>query len=111
PAAASQVLDVLARPEAEPRAVALDHRQRLPLTGLQPADDVDPFDVGETTANLVARGVLALARQQVDVGGAAGRADRELGGLGALLGGCEDRPFSAEQLGERQPAVDRSLRV
>ena len=36
---------------------------------------------------------LALARQQVDVGGAAGRADRELGRLGPVLGGLQHRPL------------------
>ena len=52
-------------------------------------------------------GPLALARQQVDVGGAAGRADRQLGQLGVVVGGLQDRPLAAEQLGQRQAAVDR----
>ena len=77
----------------------------------QPADQVDPFDLGQALADLVAVGALALRREQVDVGGAAGRADRELRLLGAVVGGRQDRPLAAEQLGQRQAAVDVGLGV
>ena len=56
-------------------------------------------------------GPLPLPRQQVDVGGAAGRADGELGQLGPVVGGRQHRPLAAEQLGQRQAAADRGLRV
>ena len=45
------------------------------------------------------------------MGGAAGRADRELRQLGPVVRGLQDRPLAAEQLGQRQPAVDRRLGV
>ena len=45
------------------------------------------------------------------MGGAAGRADRELCRLGPVVGGCEDRPLAAEQLGQRQAALDVGLGV
>ena len=45
------------------------------------------------------------------MGGAAGRADRELSQLGAVVGGLQHRPLAAQQLGQRQAAVDRGLGV
>ena len=77
----------------------------------QPADEVDPFGLGQAAADLVVVGRAALRRQQVDVRGAAGRADRQLRRLGPLLGGREDRPLAGQQLGQRQAAVDRRLGV
>ena len=45
------------------------------------------------------------------MGRAAGRADRELGQLGAIVGGLQHRPLAAQQLGQRQAAVDVGLGV
>ena len=45
------------------------------------------------------------------MGGAAGGADRELGRLGAVVGGRQDGPLAAEELGQRQVAIDVRLGV
>ena len=45
------------------------------------------------------------------MGGATGGTDRELRLLGAVVGGLQHRPLVAQQLRQRQAAVDRSLGV
>ena len=82
PARVAQVADPLAGPEAQLLTGALDDRD---VGALQPADQVDPFRDREVPAHLAGVGALSLAGEQVDVGGAAGRADRELGLLGPVV--------------------------
>ena len=113
PAAAAQVGDLAAGPEAR---AALD---RARSTGPAPTLPAPPASrrgrplrsPASRRRDLAVAGPLALAGEQVDVGGAAGRADRELGLLGPVVGGRQDRPVAAEQLGQRQAAVDVGLGV
>ena len=121
PAPAAQVGDLAAGPEAQRLAAALDHRplaagrrharlvaaQRRPSASSSQQTRSTPSISASRAPTAVGLGPLALARQQVDVGGAAGRADRELGQLGPVVGGLQHRPLAAEQLGQRQAAVDR----
>ena len=89
----------------------LSRTQRQPVRPLQPADQVDPLDHAEPRRHRRRLGPRPLPRQQVDVGGAAGRADRQLRQLRPLLGGLQHRPLGAQQLGQRQAAVDVGLGV
>jgi hypothetical protein len=52
---------------------------------------------------------VVLEAEQVDVRGARGRADRELGVLGAVLGGLQHRPVAAQLIGDRQRVMDLGL--
>ena len=101
---------------AEPRCRAARPPPRLAV-GIQQSRSVDAASSQQTRSTpSIATAASALSspgarRQQVDVGGAAGRADRELRPLGAVVGGRQDRPVAAEQLGQRQAAVDVGLGV
>ena len=66
-----------------------------------------PSITASRAATAARLGPLALARQQVDVGGAAGRADRQLGLLGPVLGGLQHRPLARRAA---RPAAGRGGR-
>ena len=94
-------------PEAQLLAVAFDDR----LAVVEAADELDPLDLPEPPPHRARLGSLPFPRQQVDVRGAAGRADRELGQLGFVVGGGEHGPVAGQHVGQRQAAVDRRLGV
>ncbi len=107
PAAPAQVGNLFAGLEPEPASAPLDDR----LLPFHPTDQVGAFDLDQPLPDPVAIGPFTLAVEQVDMGGAAGRADRELGQLRAIVGGRQDRPVPGEEVGQRQASVNVGLRV
>ena len=120
--AAAQVGDLLPRAEAELAAAALDHRPTRRRSAAGPARAAAAACRRRARASRPGRllrsrpalgatsswsAALAVARQQVDVGGAAGRADRELGLLGAVVGGLQHRPLAGRA---GRPAAGRGRR-